>query len=61
MKQKIQPVASEVYALVEKVNDLEWTIKVLTEIREHYERKFGIRMYANGEFNNLKHIEEQEA
>ena len=30
------------------------SIEVLTEIRKQYEKKFGIRMYANGSFEEIE-------
>ena len=36
------------------LKDLEATIKVLLAIREQYEKKFGVRMYANGDFIEIE-------
>jgi len=36
------------------MKDAKETVKVLTIIRENYEKKFGIKMFANGDFIELK-------
>ena len=42
------------YKALDNVLDLVEIIKVLKEIRKQYEKKFGIRMYANGSFEEIK-------
>ena len=38
----------------DNLKELEATIKVLLEIRKQYEKKFGIRMFANGQFEEIR-------
>jgi len=44
----------EIGKVAKKLYDLEVEAKVLRVIRMRYERKFGIRMYANGNFKEIE-------
>jgi hypothetical protein len=41
-------------ATKKRINDLEEEVKVLKLIREQYERKYKIRMFANGDFEEIE-------
>ena len=45
---------SNAYMALDKIIGLIETVEVLKEIRRQYEKKFKIRMFANGSFEEIK-------
>ena len=45
---------ADIASALDKILGLIETVEVLKEIRRQYEKKFGIRMFANGSFEEIK-------